>query len=138
MLLILDHGARVTRLEQRPAPTMTNIERARVSPIHNPHRVADIASAWLHDEMVVRVHQTDRVQAQTPADRDATEPDREPLPVDVVPEDRTLVDSMCREVVDPVGLIVTWIAPHSQRVPGNVQRVCKVSDTFWCQTPFCL
>jgi hypothetical protein len=69
----------------------------------------------------VRRHQAER--ANRPAEPSSHVPDsiHEGLAVDVVEEDGSIVDPVCRYVEDPVGCVVAWGA-HRTTVPAKRRR----------------
>src|SRR5262249_46554185 len=121
--------------EQGTSPAMTRVEGAGMTPVQTAHPLGDTATRRLQDEVIVRVHETRRVESPRSCQGDSPKTDPEELTVDVVGEPCALRDSPRSQVVDAIRVVLTRESAHPETVPENSQRVCKVSDTFWCQTP---
>jgi hypothetical protein len=66
----------------------------------------------------MRVHEARCATVPTLAANHPAGAQREVLEVDVVPEDRTVVDAVPRQVVDLICVVVARTAAHVPRLPG--------------------
>jgi hypothetical protein len=89
----------VACLEQCTATPVSFVERARVCAVQYPHSLGDSSQQGLENQVVVSVEEASRKDPPPFAERHTPQPDREALSVDVVPEDRTVVDSVGGQVV---------------------------------------
>ena len=118
MTLVADLAVAVARLEQRSTSAVPLVVGARVSAVQRFHAVAYIPESRLQYEVVVRVHQAGGVDEPPPPKSDSSEPQGERLAVDVVAEDRPIVDTVRGQVIDPLGVEGAGLARHSSIVPG--------------------
>ena len=76
-------------LPQRPNPVLTRVKPSRITQVQPLHGSAQIRLRGLGDEMVMRVHQRIRVQADTELLMDVPQQLKEMLAVPTVSENAT-------------------------------------------------
>jgi hypothetical protein len=112
VLLGVDHPRGVPIPEEVSPAAVAGVEPLRVHAVQALHPERQLRDGRLDDEVVVVRHQAERVEPPAEPLGALGEQAEEGDPVEVVAEDRGLVDAVGRDVEDPVGELHTQDARH--------------------------
>ncbi len=114
MLVGVNHPGREPVTKQVPLPLITSVERLRVPPVQAVETRRQPHSRRFDDQVVMRAHEAERVDAPPEAHAHLREEADEVPAIVVAGEKPALVDCATRDVINAVGEVVTERSRHQR------------------------